>query len=97
MAAVVRSQFVETVCHTCFRELPKLAPLAGAKPQKESEQPYKQYCSRACALGDKLAGVTMSIHAKVDELATKTQVHVQPALHAVFVICHILDIVSQLL
>ena len=82
VAAVVRSQFVGSVCHTCFRELPKLAP-AGARPHKESDQPYKQYCSRTCALADNSAGVTLSVHANIDELALKTQVHPQPVLHAV--------------
>ncbi|BDA42915.1 probable histone-lysine N-methyltransferase Smyd1 at C-terminar half [Coccomyxa sp. Obi] len=76
VAAVVRSQYVKSVCHTCFRELPKLGP-AGMQPQKESDQPYKQYCSCACALADDFAGVTMSVHAKIDDLAIKTQVDPQ--------------------
>lgn len=76
MAAVVRSQFVKTVCHTCYRELPALAR-PGSVPDQAAAAPNKQYCSRACALADTLAAVTNPIHAKIDKMAVKTQVHAQ--------------------
>ncbi len=76
VAAVVRSQFVKTVCHTCYRELPALAR-PGSVPDQAAAAPNKQYCSRACALADTLAAVTNPIHAKIDKMAVKTQVHAQ--------------------
>lgn len=78
MATVVRSQNVKTACHTCFRELPKLAR-PGSVPDQDTTAPYKQYCSRACALADTHAALTHKIHAKINDLAVQTQVHSQPA------------------
>lgn len=78
MATVVRSQNVKTACHMCFRELPKLAR-PGSVPDQDATAPYKQYCSRACALADTHAALTHKIHAKINDLAVQTQVHSQPA------------------